>query len=257
MSNCGEVNLPWTWVSTHGRNVSMSHKRNYTLQQGLVLLLVDERMVAPGMLKDTEEMGAFCWVMKSHPSDVPCDKELVLSGLVSQVYWCYHCSDIVYRLTCDRECHYCRLFEWTPLWCRDGWEKISTQDRYVCSSIQESKCISIVDNNRDVGWFHWRNGVYLYFVLGLGGCSCGMAPSSAAHFSLQKNNLNPPIEYYGFNPNLPGGHYGPPPVIFFNGASIPLKILRSSFMTFSPRVSRTFWYQIYPGGTYGTTFMVQ
>ena len=42
-----------------------------------------------------------------------------------------------------------------------------------------------------------------------------------------------------------------------NGASIPLKISRSSFMTFSPRVSRTFWYQIYPGGTYGTTFMVQ
>ena len=54
-----------------------------------------------------------------------------------------------------------------------------------------------------------------------------------------------------------GGHYGPPPVVFFNGASIPLKISRSSFMTFSPRVSRTFWYQIYPGGTYGTTFMVQ
>ena len=66
--------------------------------------------------------------------------------------------------------------------------------------------------------------------------------------------------FESFNPNLPGGggHYGPPPPCrFFNGASIPLKISRSSFMTFSPRVSRTFWYQIYPGGTYGTTFMVQ
>ena len=61
------------------------------------------------------------------------------------------------------------------------------------------------------------------------------------------------------NPNLPGGGGGimAPPCRFFNGASIPLKISRSSFMTFSPRVSRTFWYQIYPGGTYGTTFMVQ
>ena len=61
---------------------------------------------------------------------------------------------------------------------------------------------------------------------------------------------------------LPGGGGGggaimAPPCRFFNGASIPLKISRSSFMTFSPRVSRTFWYQIYPGGTYGTTFMVQ
>ena len=60
------------------------------------------------------------------------------------------------------------------------------------------------------------------------------------------------------NPNLPGGGpLWPPPCRFFNGASIPLKISRSSFMTFSPLVSRTFWYQIYPGGTYGTTFMVQ
>ena len=46
-----------------------------------------------------------------------------------------------------------------------------------------------------------------------------------------------------FNPNLPGGGGGAimaPPCRFFNGASIPLKISRSSFMTFSPRVSRTF-----------------
>ena len=39
---------------------------------------------------------------------------------------------------------------------------------------------------------------------------------------------------------LGGGAIMAPPVVFFNSASIPLKISRSSFMTFSPRVSRTF-----------------
>ena len=39
---------------------------------------------------------------------------------------------------------------------------------------------------------------------------------------------------------LGGGAIMAPPCRFFNGASIPLKISRYSFMTFSPRVSRTF-----------------
>ena len=47
-----------------------------------------------------------------------------------------------------------------------------------------------------------------------------------------------------------------PPCRFFNGASIPLKILRSSFMTF-PLVSPAHFDTKLPRGTYGTTFMVQ
>ena len=39
---------------------------------------------------------------------------------------------------------------------------------------------------------------------------------------------------------LGGGPLWPPPCRFFNGASIPLKISHSSFMTFFFQVSRTF-----------------
>ena len=51
---------------------------------------------------------------------------------------------------------------------------------------------------------------------------------------------------------LGGGAIMAPPCRFFNGASIPLKISHSSFMTFFFQVSRTFWHQICDARGYGS-----
>ena len=83
-----------------------------------------------------------------------------------------------------------------------------------------------------------------------------MAGQGPCTEGLSQDSLDPDFSNMStmLNPNLPGGGGAimAPPCCFFNGASIPLKISHSSFMTFFFQVSRTFWHQICDARGYGS-----